>query len=460
MSRPDGGRVRDDALHLLAGQGCALCAAASDGEQAWVRGFVNEARTDLDAMDAVRDGLGFCPAHLRRVLADPAASWVLPPVAAEVVDEGRRRLGGVLAGRRADRVAACVGCVGTDRSVRSAAGVLAATLLDGGVQEAFRASGGLCAPHVLDLAEDAASGRDRAAVRQVVVEVLLSSVVPASTDGTDSADDMDRADAERGTAAAATAVTGQDPDADRRAAFGPALAVLAAQDDEAAAEGGGSALARLWLDRATCPLCTAATVTARRYLTWLTGSGETPGRGDPPSGQDLVLCATHLADAARIGGPGLPRVVDAALARAREDVADVVTGRPAVRRRGVRTVPDGAAPRLGCRACDAAGTAHRRAWDLLDAACADRTLAERARGAHGLCLRDGLDHAAGHGPAGRLLGEVLDGRLAMLGWDLAEGIRLGRWDVRFATVGAQSTAWRRGTSLLDGRVDLGTPTGV
>ena len=40
---------------------------------------------------------------------------------------------------------------------------------------------------------------------------------------------------------------------------------------------------------------------------------------------------------------------------------------------------------------------------------------------------------------------------------LREGIRLGRWDTRFTPAGASTTAWRRATTLLDGRIDLGTP---
>lgn len=434
------GRTHDDALHLLSPGGCALCAAARDGVEAWARAFVNEARSDLDAMDGVRDALGFCPVHTRRMLADPAASWVLPAVAAEVVDEGRERLGGGLAGRRPGGVAVCPACVRAARSAAGAAGTLAATLPDERVRTAFGATGGVCAPHLADLAGEA--GPRRGPVRDAAAAPLLAALEATGADG----DDL---------AAAVRAVAGDDPDAARRAALAPVLAGLAAQDDAAAADGGGRALALLWLDRATCPPCTAAAVTGWRYVAWLVGSADAPGRGDPPSRQDVVLCEVHLTDAALLGGPRLAPVVVEAAAAARTAVTTALA--PAARRPGGLRRAERPAQGLGCRACAAAATAESRAWDLLVAVAADADLAAAARSSHGLCLRHGLRTAAGHGAAGRLFGEVLDGRLAMLGWDLREGIRLGRWDTRFTPAGASTTAWRRATTLLDGRIDLGTP---
>ena len=435
------GRTHDDALHLLSPGGCALCAAARDGVEAWARAFVNEARADLDAVDGVRDALGFCPVHTRRMLADPAASWVLPAVAAEVVDEGRERLGGGLAGRRPGSVAVCPACVRAARSAASAAGTLAAPLPDDGVRTAFEAAGGVCAPHLADLAAEA--GPRRGPVRDAAAAPLLDRLDAARADGADPV-------------AAVRTVAGDDPDAARRAALAPALADLATQDDAAAADGGGTALARLWLDRATCPPCTAAAVTGWRYVAWLVGAAQTPGRGDPPSRQDVVLCEVHLTDAAHLDGPRLAPVAAEAVAAARTALSAALA--PSSRRgAGFGRRDDRPAEGLGCRACSAAATAEARAWDLLVAVAADADLAAAARSSHGLCLRHGLRTAAGHGPAGRLFGEVLDGRLAMLGWDLREGIRLGRWDTRFTPAGASTTAWRRATTLLDGRIDLGTP---
>ncbi|WP_088283343.1 hypothetical protein [Kineosporia sp. A_224] len=437
MSTPAGaGRAHDDALHLLAPGGCPVCAATHDGVESWARAFVNEARADLEAMDGVRDALGFCPVHTRRMLADPAASWVLPAVAAEVVAEGRERLGGGLAGRRPAGVAVCPACVRAARSADGAAGRLVTAMADARVREAFEAGGGVCAPHLVDLAGDAAAGRDGAAVRDLAARLVV--------DRLDGAPAQDRL----------LAVTGDDPDAGRRAALFPALERLAAQDDEAAAEGGGAALARLWLARPTCPLCTAAAVTGWRYVAWLVGAAAAPGRGDAPSRQDVVLCEVHLTDAAQVGGPRLDEVVGEAAAAARARVGRALA---APGRRGRAGRRDDPASGLGCRACAAADTALDRAWDLLDAVAADGPLTTAARAGHGVCLRHGLRTAAGHGTAGRLFGEVLDGRLAVLAWDVREGLRLGRWDTRFAPAGASATAWRRATTLLDGRIDLGTP---
>jgi hypothetical protein len=445
------GRAYDDALHLLSPGGCAVCAAARDGVEAWARAFVNEARADLDGLDDVRDALGFCPVHTRRMLADPAASWVLPAVAAEVADEGRARLGGGLAGRRPGGVAVCPACVRAARSAGTAALTLAATLTDDRVRAAFTAGGGLCAPHVADLAGE--TGRAAGALRDTAAAPVLARL----TEGTDSPDPSEPADPDllRGVV---RAVAGDDPDASRRSTLAPALAELAAQDDAAAAAGGGAALARLWLSRATCPPCTAEAVTGWRYVAWLTGSAAAPGRGDPPSRQDVVLCEVHLTDALHAGGPRLGTVVAEAVTAARTAVTTAVAAagrRPA----GFGRREERPAPGLGCRACSAAQTAQQRAWDLLVAVAADADLAAAARSAHGLCLRHGLRTATGHGTAGRLFGEVLDGRLAMLGWDLREGMRLGRWDTRFTPAGASTSAWRRATTLLDGRIDLGTPVG-
>ncbi len=434
MSRAgDSGRTLDDALHLLAVEGCAMCAASRDGVEAWARAFVDESRTDLDAMDGVRDALGFCPMHTRRMFADPAASWVLPAVAIEVVGAGRSRLGDGLAGRRPAPLARCPACVAASRSAQTTAGLLAGTLRDHRVREAFTAAGGVCAPHLVDLVPGAAAGRDGSAARTAATQTLTA-----------------RLDAGRDVLGA---VTGTDPDAARRAAFFPALERLAAEDDAAAEDGGGPALARLALDRATCPPCTASAVTAWRYVAWLAGSPAAPGRGEPPSRQDVVLCETHLADAASVGGPRLDRLLDEGAMAARAAVDRALAAARGRGRRSSRPVEG-----LGCRACAAAQTAGDRAWDLLRAVAADGALRPAARTAHGICLRHGVRTAAGHGFAGRLFGEVLDGRLAMLDWELREGVRVGRWDVRFTPVGAQATAWRRAPSLLDGRVALGTPT--
>lgn len=431
MARTGGaGRLLDDALHLLTAAGCPVCAAAHDGVEAWLRSFVAEARTDLDAMDGVRGALGFCPVHTRRVLADRAASWVLPAVALELVDEGRERLAGGLAGRRPGAVAVCPACVAAARSAQSAAGLLAGALADPRVADALAAAGGLCAPHLVDLADDAAAGRGGAPAREAAAAVLAARLDDPAT--------------------AADAVTGDDRDAPRRAALLPAVAALAAQDAAASAAGGGRARALAALQRATCPLCTAAAVAAWRYVAWVASSPAVPGRGEPPAPQDDVLCEVHLLDAAAVGGSGVERLVRAAATAARDRVTAALAASSGRRR---------ADPAPGCRACAAARAAHERAWDLLDAVAADAVLADAARQAHGVCLRHGLRTAAGHGPAGRLTGEVLDGRLAVLAWELREGRRLERWDTRCEPVGAEAGAWRRATALLDGRVDLGTPAG-
>jgi len=454
MGPPDGaGRVVDDALHLLAPRGCALCAAAHDGVEAWARAFVGEARADLDAVDAVRDALGFCPVHTRRMLADPAASWVLPTVAAEVVDEGRERLAGGLAGRRPGGVAVCPACVRAARSAQIGAGLLARALADPRVSAAFTAAGGVCAPHLVDLAADAAAGRDGATARRSASRVLLERLDRAG--GRDGV--TEPAGGPQALPGLLAALAGDDPDADRRAALVPVLAALATADDEAAAAGGGRARALVALSRPTCPLCTAAAVAAWRYVAWLVGAAGTPARGEPPARQDAVLCEVHLVDAVRVPGPRVGWLLAEAAAAARTVVARAADGPVARGRFRLGLRPPDPARGLGCRACSAAQTAHERTWALLDAVAADATLAEAARAAHGVCLRHGILTAAGHGPAGRLFGEILDGRLAMLGWDLREGLRLGRWDARFTPVGAEASAWRRATTLLDGRIDLGTP---
>ncbi len=113
-------------------------------------------------------------------------------------------------------------------------------------------------------------------------------------------------------------------------------------------------------------------------------------------------------------------------------------------------------PRSGrCGGCTAWDTAARRTLELLLAGLADRPTAQRYQAAHGLCLHHVL--TLGDGLSAPLPAEVLQARLGVLAWELAEVQRKHAWAVRYEPAGTEAAAWWRAAALLDGRVFCGGP---
>ncbi|MFN0282161.1 MAG: hypothetical protein ACKVZ6_09350, partial [Kineosporiaceae bacterium] len=105
--------------------------------------------------------------------------------------------------------------------------LLARALADPRVSAAFTAAGGVCAPHLVDLAADAAAGRDGATARRSASRVLLERLDRAG--GRDGV--TEPAGGPQALPGLLAALAGDDPDADRRAALVPVLAALATVDD-------------------------------------------------------------------------------------------------------------------------------------------------------------------------------------------------------------------------------------
>jgi hypothetical protein len=106
-----------------------------------------------------------------------------------------------------------------------------------------------------------------------------------------------------------------------------------------------------------------------------------------------------------------------------------------------------------CAACQAWRVGARRTADLVLAAVADDRTAEVYAGAHGLCVR----HVLGLADAGGLPARVLEARLAVAGWELAEADRKRSWSARHEPQATEAGAWLRAFALLDGQVFGGGP---
>jgi hypothetical protein len=189
-----------------------------------------------------------------------------------------------------------------------------------------------------------------------------------------------------------------------------------------------------------CPVCLATGLAERDYVRWVvehTAQDDASLRNDPGE-----LCAGHLHDLA---------LADRALAApAIEHKRAAETGR-ITRMQDLGSVPY-------CPACNARDGIERSQLDLVVAALALSAARERYERNHGLCVRHALQ--VPDGPAARVARRHLDGRLAVLAWEVGETARKYAWAYRHEHGEHEQSAWVRALAQIDGRVFEGGPAPV
>ncbi len=386
---------------LLKRAGCPVCRYAAEASESYLTRFALEGHGDVDMLNALLAARGMCPAHTRRLLAQPGAAFRLTAVYRYVLEAAMRDLGAGT--RRRGRCPACEHDAAAEDRVLD---ILLEDLTPGGDRR-YESHGGLCTPHVRS-----AALRCKRADADWLTRVLSTQVSVRP-------DDVN------------LLAGGPDPDTAVRAELRAALPELFI-----AGQARG------------CAVCWA---TARAERELLAVTAEAAGR---PTGQsaEQCLCARHLHDAAFAAGASATGLLCWQAGCQQASLAGLRTGR---RRR------DGRASWLGVRrdagpACPVCRRCRQAAGQALDA-CLAVSPGATAGDQRGLCLRHvdgllGIDPAGGRRavaaqaePARRLLDE------------LAESFRKQTWTHRDEHQGAEQTAWRRAAGFLDGAVFGGCP---
>jgi len=411
MSQPEVLRALDD-------PGCPVCRAGAWTEERTVHALVTEHYTDGYVIALVRDALGFCPAHVRRLAGRLEAPYVLRLLYGEATRVALARL------RTARRRASCQLCTFKGRSERATLRMLLHALPRPSAAAAYRTHGGLCVPHALA----GLAGADPRIV-PVVIEALYERRSLQDLGG----EDTDRVARHRARSRLMPA------------AGDPVCSTLTALRDR--------------LALATCPACLAGGRMERRYLTWL--NAESATNPDGLAAEGTWLCPRHLWDlttdasgaiawAVQYHGGRLGAEIDRwrplIRSRSRGKLMGWLQDRSAMRR---AVEPLGRQRR--CSACVTVETAERRELDLVVTALTDRPTRAVYYESHGLCWRHAQIRPD---PAVR---EVLAARLGVLVWELDEGGRKSAWSSRHESHGDEARAWLRAPVQLDGRAFLGAP---
>jgi len=356
------------AADLLTAPGCPACRYAAEAADRYLGWFALEGHAEPAMITALCASLGMCAAHTRRLASQPGAAIRLTAVYRYVLIAARDLLS-----TRVAAVQPCPACQRHGAASRSALETLLDGLATGEAVGRCRELGGVCIPH---LTAAVASGPRRVAawLADTMHEVLTASP------------------------AAPAWLAGTDPDAEDRVTLRRALPAARAPVSGA------------------CPACLAAARAEQHGLAGL-------HRQDQPD-PALVLCGTHLADAAAASGQLRPLLAwQAACARSLS----------ARRLRSGRAV--------GCLVCRAADVAGRDA--LADLA--------RARQNHSpLCVRHYLVARTADKRTGLTLGPGLAHAADLLISELADAFEQSTWASRHGARVLPSDAWRRAAAFLNG----------
>ncbi len=162
-----------DLLKGFGGPGCAVCTLGRSSADRALSGLTGEAVTDVDAREKWRASFGTCPAHARELLASaqrlPLA--ILFEDLLRILDTEM----GQVSWRNRRRDQPCPVCTAATDQEDRAVGVLAEALSAGepdqALADAYRASPGLCRPHILALIR-----RLRGSARQLVIQQERSRI--------------------------------------------------------------------------------------------------------------------------------------------------------------------------------------------------------------------------------------------------------------------------------------------
>ena len=202
MRKPRRHTGQHDLLEALGQAGCPVCRLAGEAVEAFLQSVCYEQVNDLDLREELRAEGGFCPADARRFLAQRHGPLATAIVYRDVLANAARRLerGGGRAGRKAPALLAgllglprrrstarqavaadgprpCAACRARAEAEERHLATLRERMVDPTVAARYRASGGLCLPH-LDralLVEDAGA-RALAAAALLGLATLLGEL--------------------------------------------------------------------------------------------------------------------------------------------------------------------------------------------------------------------------------------------------------------------------------------------
>jgi hypothetical protein len=151
-----------DALRLA---GCPLCRTVAADEERWMASFWREGTSRRDARLAFYDGGGFCRRHawlLERSVAAEGAGAAIADVYGALADRDLQWLDRIIAqrskgGRRRDRLergSQCSACIAAEDALSRKVYFLVELLHTGAARELYRASEGLCFPHLVRSTEE------------------------------------------------------------------------------------------------------------------------------------------------------------------------------------------------------------------------------------------------------------------------------------------------------------------
>lgn len=408
LPRHPGALTLEGAEGLLNAPGCPVCRYADEASERYLTWFALEGHSDATTITRFARSMGTCARHTRRLMSQPGAAERLTAVFPYILKEARGRLAG-----KAVPLPRCPVCEHDRAAASRAMDTLLEGFADSAVRDRCAALGGLCVPH---LGDAAATGHRKTTVQliQTMAEILNNHAASSHWIAGDA-----------------------DDDADIRAVLRKAM--------PASAQPGSY-------------VCTACLAAARAEPGCIARVVAISHEGLPED-PDLLLCASHLADAVRQTSDA--STVPWLLAwQANAHVGLRSAGPLPSLRAGTRKIASflRTGPYAGatqCAACQAHSAAAQHALDEYS-----QTLRTHPKAQHQpctLCARHVLSLRIADPRAAKVITrntiEVADLLLAELA--AAFGNRAsGRRDV-FA--GVESTAWRRAAAFLDGDVFCGSP---
>ncbi len=372
------------ATDLLTAPGCPVCRYAAEASDRYLRWFALEGHAQTATITRLCASLGMCAAHTRRLMSQPGAAIRLTAVYRYVVTAARDQLAG-----RAQPQAACPGCEHDDAAASRALDTLLEDMADPSVLDRCRELGGLCLPHL------AAAAAARPRLVAPLAQTLRDTIAAGG--------------------ARCDWLTGTDHDAEARAVLRRAI-------PPAGSPG-----------QAVCSPCLAGAQAERDALLRLPALA-----GDGP-GPALVLCASHLADAAGAAGAAGIRALLAWQARC------LTTRLPAPRTRWLRIVPRGR-DISQCAVCRGRQAAAHSTLTVLS------SQPHQGATAAALCVRHHLMLRAADPRTAQLVAGSAVRHADQLAAELADAFDRAAWAHSHGARAPESTTWRRAAAFLDGSV--------
>ena len=422
-------RLISELERLLREPGCPVCRCVGESERSFFSWFQIESFSAAEVQARLRAGMGMCPRHSRRLIADlgEGEGHIMNTVMRHALAGARQVL------RGGGQPGPCPACEAVAFGVQRGRSVLLEGLADPGHARVYCDHDGICLRHLVH----AAAVADRSAL------MLLAEGAAASLE-------------QRDGRVLVSVIAGVDQDAGRRGAWRERL------PDDA---GGGSTVARLCgqLESEACPVCLARGQADRRYVHWFV---ERASERDPSLETDPgQLCAPHLHDIAVVDEAGAA----SAAQRQRttrlgqlQRLLDRLEQSPPPARRGRRRVNESPAPGADelasmehCPACHARDGVERSQLALVNASLALRPVRDRYEQRNGLCVRHAFQIPEGR--AAEVAHRHVDARVSVLAWEVEETARKYAWAYRHESSGPETDAWIRAMGQIDGQAFEGAP---